>query len=67
MRQLSKMKIRFEYDERKTLYEKVKLSSEEIRSIAPFSKITEEQLDRLQETVFNLSLVIVKLKANESA
>lgn len=61
------MKPQLENDESTSLYEKVKLTDEEIWNFAAFKNLGPEELDHLRKTIFNLSFLLLKLNTNESA
>jgi len=55
------MQTQIEHEETKTLYEIVKLTTEEIQQIEPFNNLGPDQLEKIRQTVFNLSLILLKL------
>jgi len=59
------MKPSIENDEIKTLYQHVKLTEEEINQYGIFKHLLPDELEELKGTVFNLSLLLLKLDAYE--
>jgi len=59
------MKPSIENDEIKTLYQHVKLTEEEINQYEIFKYLLPDEMEELKGTVFNLSLLLLKLDAYE--
>jgi hypothetical protein len=58
------MKPSYENEQIKTIYQNVKLTDEEIFQHESFKQLNKDQMEDLRKTVFNLSLLLLKLDSN---
>jgi hypothetical protein len=58
------MKPSYENEQIKTIYQNVKLTDEEIFQHECFKQLNTDQIEDLRKTVFNLSLLLLKLDSN---
>jgi hypothetical protein len=58
------MKPSYENEQIKTIYQNVKLTDEEIFQHESLKQLNTDQIEDLRKTVFNLSLLLLKLDSN---
>lgn len=61
------MKPGISNDKIETLYQNVKLTEEEINQNGIFQNLVQEDREGLIDTIFNLSVLLLKMDKNESA